>query len=366
MHRGRALALGIVVVAIAGCVLFGGCADEPTATTDAGAPPARDAGPSDAGPPYDAGPLPPFTGEHTFPAVELAPGGERLSLCQSWTLNNDEDLWVHEVEMTAGAGWHHSNWMFVPETAFPGADGTWRCSEREFSEVAASIAGGSVFFAQSTQSTGERQTFPPGAAYRIPARSRIIGSIHVLNTSPEPIATSIGFRIGAIAEDEVTTALHPLAIDNRGIDLAPRSRTEVTTGCDLRRANGGALEFSAFYVLPHYHAIADGLRVQILGGPRDGEIVFETSGGIGNALGGPLEPPIDLRGADGLRVTCTYDNTGAERVAWGANAEDEMCTMLAYTDALVTFGGIASSIATTDTLGDGTVRQESSCLVIRN
>ena len=360
MHGGRARVLGIATLV----ALALGCASEPAPAVmdDAG----TTAPERDAGPPYDAGPLPPFTGEHAFPAVELAPGDERLSLCQSWTLNNDEDLWVSEVEMDAGPGWHHSNWMFVPETSFPGGDGTWRCSEREFSEVAASIGGGSVFFAQSTQSTGELQTFPAGAAYRIPARSRIIGSIHVLNTSPEPIATSIGFRIGSIPEADVVTRLQPLAIDNRGIELAPRSRTEVTTACDLRRANGGPLDFSVFYVLPHYHEIADGLRLEIMGGPRDGEVVFETSGGIGNALGGPLVPPVDLTGAEGLRVTCTYDNPHAETVAWGANAEDEMCTMLAYTDARVKFGGIASSITTTETLGDGTVRQESGCLVIRN
>lgn len=359
MHRGERRAwTWIAAVGLA----LAACGETAATVDDAGATPE-----ADAGQPYDAGPLPPFTGEHTFPEVALEPGQEFLSLCQSWTLNNDEDLWVNEVEMSAGPGWHHSNWMFVAETAFPGPDGTWRCSERDFSEVAASIEGGSVFFAQSTQSTHELQTFPAGAAYRIPARSRIIGSIHVLNTTPDAISTAISFRIGAVPEAEVTTRLSPLAIDNRGIAIPARSRAEVTTGCDLRRANGGELDFSVFYVLPHYHAIADGMRIEIMGGPRDGELVFETTGGIGNALGGPLAPAVDLRGATGLRVTCAYENTaGAEAVEWGPYSEDEMCTMLAYTDARTAFGGLASSVGTTETLPDGTVRSISNCLVIAN
>lgn len=349
--------------ALAACALLLACG-EPAggATDDAGASGGDDAGRT----PYDAGPLPPYTGEHTFPELALDPGDELLGVCQSWTLNNDEDLWVNEVEMSAGPGWHHSNWMFVPETAFEGPDGTWDCRDRDFSEVQASIEGGSVFFAQSTQSTNEVQTFPTGAAYRIPARSRIIGSIHVIHASPEPGTTAITFRIGSIPAAGVTTALSPLAIDNRGIEIAPRSRTEVTTACDLRRAHGGELDFSVFYILPHYHAIADGLRVEIVGGPRDGEVIFETMGGIGNALGGPLDPPVALAGATGLRVSCVYGNeSGTEMVTWGPTAADEMCTLLAYTDAPTQFGGLASAITARETLGDGTERQESSCLVIR-
>ena len=37
-----------------------------------------------------------------------------------------------------------------------------------------------------------------------------------------------------------------------------------------------------------------------------------------------------LTGARGLRVSCTYTNTGSENVGWGTDASDEMCTMLAY------------------------------------
>ncbi|UJR80282.1 hypothetical protein [Sandaracinus amylolyticus] len=340
---------------LVGAVL-GGCDDAGGDLQDA-------ATPRDAGAPHDAGPRPPYVGEHTFPAIELDAYGEVLSLCQSWTLNNPTELWVSAVEMSAGPGWHHSNWMYVPEPAFEGDDGTWRCSERTFNEVAASARGGGVFFAQSTQSTAETQQFPPGAAYRIPPWSRIIGSVHVINPSPEALSSALTFRITTIQPGEVTTRLRPLAIDNRGIELAPRSDTMVRTECNLRVAHRRDLDFSVHYVLPHYHAYADGMRIEIFGGPRDGEVVFETMGGIGNALGALLDPPVDLRGAEGLRTICGYRNEGTETITWGPLASDEMCTMLAYTDAERQFGALADDIVTR-TPSEGGELLDSRCAVI--
>lgn len=325
---------------------------------------ATDAGPVDARTPFvgDAGPVAQY--EHTFPAYDVPVGADVQGICQSWTLGNEEEIWVHEVEMTSGTGWHHSNWMWIPDTEFEGPDGTFPCRERGFDELEASVRGGSVFFAQSTQSTHEVQQFSDGAAYRIAPHARIIGSIHLINFTGAPMSTDLTFRIGAIPAAAVTTVLRPLAIDNRGIELAPRASTRVRTECDMRRAHGRQLDFSIHYVLPHYHALADGLRVEILGGDRDGEVVFETMGGIGNALGGPVDPPVDLSGTSGLRVSCLYRNDGETTVTYGADADDEMCTILAYSDADHMFGGLASSVSTTETEPDGTTLLHSNCLVI--
>lgn len=301
---------------------------------------------------------------HELPAVSLMPGDEILTDCQSWTLDNDEPLYVNAVHMSAGPGWHHSNWTFVPETQFLGPDGTWPCRDRAFTEVAASLNGGGVFFAQSTQATEEHQVFPEGTVYVIPARSRVIGSIHLLNTTGAPLETSIRFEVVPIARGEISTVLQPLAIDNRGIAIGPRSTTSVTTECDFDRATTGVFAPEVFYVLPHYHGFADGMRIEVFGGANDGSLVFETSGGIGNALGGPIDPPVSLAGAQGLRVRCTYTNPDSETIRWGADASDEMCTMLAYVTGPHILGGTANDMAETTTLPDGTVDQRSTCLAV--
>src|SRR5262245_42282962 len=52
---------------------------------------------------------------HDFPMQTIAAGGESLNQCRSWTLNNDEDLWVAGVELSQNEASHHSNWTFAPE-----------------------------------------------------------------------------------------------------------------------------------------------------------------------------------------------------------------------------------------------------------
>ncbi|GAB4203533.1 MAG: hypothetical protein OHK0013_17710 [Sandaracinaceae bacterium] len=301
---------------------------------------------------------------HAFEPVTLDTGDEILGVCQSWTLHNDEPLFVHAVHMEAGPGWHHSNWTFVPDDRFDGPDGTWRCGERDFTEVAAAAMGGGVFFAQSTQATEEHQVFPEGMVYVIPPRSRVIGSIHVLNTTGAPLETAIGFEVELLAREQISQVLQPLAIDNRGIEIAPRSSTEVVTECDFDRATAGPLLGDVMYVLPHYHGYADGMRVEVFGGPNDGQLVFETTGGIGNALGGLVTPSVSLVGARGLRMRCRYTNPGAETIGWGAGAADEMCTMLAYVSGPNILGGTAGRIETRTTLEDGTARQFSPCITV--
>ena len=341
--RSRLVALSLVLAGASACDAGSSMpSDAATATADARAPR-------------------PFVPEHTFPAIELPVGGEIQNVCQSWTLDNDEPLFVNAVEMQADPGWHHSNWMFVPDVRFRGDDGTWDCDEREFNEVSAALSGGAVFFAQSTQATHETQQFPAGAAFRIPPRSRVIGSIHVLNFTGAPLSSALTFRLRTLPESEVEVELRGLAIDNRVMEIPPRGRSEITTACDLTRANGGPLDFGVYHVLPHYHGLATAMRVEVVGGPRDGATLFETSAAVGDPLGQTLDPPFVLEGATGMRTTCTYANTGDTTVRWGVDAADEMCTMLAWVSGRRTLGALASTRQARETLPDGTLRVEAEC-----
>lgn len=318
----------------------------------------------------DAGALPPGTLAHTFPPFEAAAGDEVFGPCQSWTLGNEEELFVNVVHMTNDGGWHHSNWFFVPEDAYRAddgsdGDGSWSCEDRGFDQVLAAAMGG-VFFAQSTQSREETQRFPAGTALRIPPRSKIVGGVHVLNVSGAALTTALRFELATLPASEVGTLLAGLALSYRELDLPPRTRSSFSMSCDLdsayRARTGRPIDFALYYVLPHYHALADGYRLEIAGGPRDGETIVGTDQGIGDPLGVGFEPPLDLSGATGLRVTCTYDNPRSERVGHGIG-DQEMCDTLVYTDASVIMAGYSADNTPGDTV-DGVVRNEGACTVI--
>lgn len=291
------------------------------------------AGPGDGSP---GDPSSPRVFEHDFDTIHLDPGQERTELCASWPLDNPTPIYVSSVSMTAGPGWHHSNWFYVPEGTFSTDDGVWDCSG-EFDTFQAALAGG-VLFAQSTQATQQTQEFPAGAALLVPAHAVVVGQLHLVNGSDTAIDTPFHMTIDTEPEAAVDTLLRPLAFDFHQLAIPPRQKSRFQADCDMEKAQGGPLDMSIYYVLPHYHRLGQALHVSMIGGDRDGEPVFDAEGGIGEPLGRAMSPPFSLRGATGLRFSCDYDNTTDQTIHFG-NADQEMCILLAFTDSPATWGG---------------------------
>jgi hypothetical protein len=185
----------------------------------------------------------------------------------------------------------------------------------------------------------------------------------VVNATPEAISTALTFTAHGIPSDTVSTLLRGLAMDNSGIAIAPRSTTRVDMACNLTLPYR-ALDFRVHYVLPHFHGFATGFELSVFGGPNDGALVYGTDIGIGDPLGGRIDPPLTLEGATGLRMTCTYENPGDAAVNWGVNQEDEMCVVLAFIDSRAELAGTSMGAVETTTDADGVVTQTSLCTAI--
>lgn len=301
--------------------------------------------------------------------VSIQPGEEIESLCQSWTLNNPEELWVTTVSTGSQGGYHHSNWFFVPDDYFAVPDGTWPCSEQNFNELSAAIAGG-FLYAQSTQVFDETQTLPQGAAIRIPPYSRIVGNTHLLNLTDEVITTRMSLSFQTIPRDQVTTKMVPARITYSDLHLYPNAISEVSTECDIaatyEQTMGRPLELEIYFAVPHYHELGIYAELQILGGPRDGEVLYRTEG-YGHAFGHTFDPPVDLAaaGARGIRYTCGFMNPRSQEVGWGIG-DQEMCvvglmfrTNMAF-DGLV-YPGDGEEVGVRE---DGTIEHAGACTML--
>jgi hypothetical protein len=302
-------------------------------------------GQTDGGAGPDAAAADPVPLSHSFEPFTVAPGEEVSSFCQSWTLNNDDTIWVNAVEMEAGYGFHHSNWFWVPDNIMDGPDGTWRCRDRGYSEATAGIVGG-VLFARSTQARGEIQQFQEGVVVPIPPGSRIVGGIHLLNASTEPLETNLDITLHPIAERDVTVKLSGLSIQYMALELPPRSSSVFTVECDVRdeheRQLARPVDFGLYYVLPHYHELGRRMTVEAFD-EAGSEVVYETETGIGEPLGEVLAPVYDLTGKHGVRMSCEFENPRDDVVGWGIG-DQEMCIFLAFTDSeIVIAGGVNTS-----------------------
>jgi hypothetical protein len=276
-------------------------------------------------------------------------GGEEIEgLCQSWTLNNPEELWINAVEMTQDVVSHHSNWTFVPANMFEGPDGVWPCDERSYSQFDAALYGG-VLYAQSTQATHEVQKFPDGAAVRVMPYARIVGDVHLLNTTSADVSGHAKLTLYSLPEEEVKVKLAPFHLNYRGLNIPAHATSRFFGECSLKeKFPSQEMNMDVYYLLPHTHSMATRFFVDVMGGPLDGQSLLNVEGFNSEARGRSFDPPIDLMGSTGLRFGCEFTNTRSESVGWGCG-DQEMCEVLGFAAAPIAFD---SQVKTAEPAGE--------------
>jgi hypothetical protein len=278
---------------------------------------------------------------YEFGPFNVAAQQEDTGHCVQISLHNAETLYVNTVTLDTGPGFHHSNWFFVPEHVFPGDDGTFTCNERNFSIAAAAAVGG-VFFAQSTQLPHEVQAFPTGMVIPLPPKTKLVAQIHLLNRSDEALDIKPTIALKVLPEAQVTKRLAGISMEFHPLSLPPRKQSRFTVDCDLApwedASRNRTLDFSIYYTLAHYHQYGTRMLLEAVTPEGVASTIYTTSNAIGDALGGPLQPPFDMTGNKRLRLTCEYYNNTDAMIYYG-NGDGEMCVFLAFSDSPWLWGG---------------------------
>lgn len=261
--------------------------------------------------------------------------GEESTPCVQWTLDNEEPIYLNTVTLGNDGGFHHSNWFVVPETRHQGEDGYFDCESRNFDEITAAV-NGTVLFAQSTQAREEVQQFPDDVVIKVPPGHKVMGSLHLLNAAPREIETSLRMQLDLVHPGDVETVVTPFRLTYYGLDIPPESESRFEGECDMAQAyeelTGDPFDLKVYWVLPHYHELGNYFKLEIIGGERDGEELFELDGFNAEANGQLYVPPVDMSGADGFRFSCGFDNPRDESVGWGIG-DQEMCVMLGFAES---------------------------------
>lgn len=281
---------------------------------------------------------------YDFGPYTVRGGEEIVSDCVQISLRNTEPLYVNAVELTTGPGFHHSNWLYVPEHVLAGEDGTFNCDERGYSEPVAAVFGG-VLFAQSTQVPHEVQAFPPGVAVKLPPRTKLVAQLHLLNPTDAPIQLRPNIKLATIPEAEVTTRLAGISFQNQALGLPANRASRFTVECEIAERHRALLgrdpDFRIYYGLAHYHELGTRLTLEAVRADGTATTVYTTDALAGDTLGGPIEPAFDMTGFTKLRFACDFYNPRAEVVKWGVG-DQEMCVFLAFSDSAYAWGGGAN------------------------
>ena len=86
---------------------------------------------------------------------------------------------------------------------------------------------------------------------------------------------------------------------------------------------------SVFLLTSHMHEHGERFVIRIVGGPRNGEIVYQTESWSHPEIV-TYQPAIVLNAGEGLRSEVTYDNTTDQTIRFGLTSEDEMGIIFGY------------------------------------
>ena len=165
--------------------------------------------------------------------------------------------------------------------------------------------------------------FPPGVALRLKANIGLDFNSHYVNKEPSPIEGEVNINFHTMQATAVVKEAKTLNLNNTSINIKPNQRTV------LSRTFTMTSDISVIALTSHTHQLGEKFIVKIVGGTRDGEIVY-TSTDWHHPQFVSYNPPLILHPGEGLKSEITYNNTKNQTVSFGLTSEDEMGIIFGY------------------------------------
>ena len=277
---------------------------------------------------------PPFNGIqlHLGP-FEVAPQYEREVYFYQ-PLEHAEDLFVNRFELSMRSGSHHfilnqfpdyTPADVIPEPEiyrdlrdatgnYQDAEGydlfDWRVMQYQIPIVIA-------------QSTRLDLSLPPGVAMRLPAGTGLDMNSHYANATDQAATGEVFVNLHLIEPSEVERVAEVFALSNFDIDLPAGQITTLEKEFIFKE------DRHIVQLVSHTHDRMEEFTAELIGGPRDGELVYISYDWEHPA---PLrfDPPLMVEEGQGFRIRATYDNDTERNLNFGFTRADEMMILYGY------------------------------------
>jgi len=243
-------------------------------------------------------------------------------------LDTSGDIYVNKVEITMRPGSHHfimyTFQNIMPDILIP-ESGVYRDLRDANGQYIIDNLTVMYFhdFFTGTQWPYISRAFPPGMALKIDADKGLDLNSHYINRSDEVLTGEVYTNIHMVDPSEVEHVVEILTLNHNEFELPPN---EITT---LERTFTFNQRTHIIQLLSHAHEHNLEFAVEIVGGSRDGELIY-----IAYDWEHPpileLDPPLTLEAGEGLRLIATYDNWTNETLTFGLLSEDEMMIVFGY------------------------------------
>ena len=179
-----------------------------------------------------------------------------------------------------------------------------------------------VFVAGVMSQTSDYR-FPPGVALRLPASMSIDLNVHYVNRTSNEIPGEAYANLYTVPASQVQNAAQTLNLSNTNISLPPGKTTTLTKTFTMSRTT------TIVMLTSHMHALGTRFQIAIVGGVRDGEIVYDNADWE-HPQQLTFAAPIVLQQGQGLKSIVTWNNTTDHTVTFGLQSTDEMAIVFGY------------------------------------
>lgn len=166
-------------------------------------------------------------------------------------------------------------------------------------------------------------TFPPGVALKVPPATALDLNAHYFNKQTTNLTGENYINIYTVPQSSVIKEAQSINFANYNFSIPANSRKTISTDYTFTKA------VTVITLTSHFHKLGEKFQIKILGGARNGEIVYENTDWE-HPLVINLATPIQLKAGEGLTSVVTYNNTTNKTVNFGLTSEDEMNIIFGY------------------------------------
>ena len=258
---------------------------------------------------------------------EVQPNFER-EFFQFTALDQNNDMYVNRIEIEMRRGSHHFLlYTFnenTPQQVLPSFD-----QPRELRNENSVINLPTLYQMQFHKFFGGTQwsrldyRLPEGVALKIPQGSGLDQNSHYVNRTDSIMIGEIYTNLHTIKKDDVDHVAELFDFNNTDIYLPPKKITTLTKTFILDE------KYYMGQVFSHAHEKMQEFVVEIVGGKRNGEVIYWTNDWEHPPIIN-FNPPIEINAGEGLMLKATYDNPTSLPVTFGYRSIDEMMILFGW------------------------------------
>ncbi|HUS03098.1 MAG TPA: hypothetical protein VMY77_15275 [Chitinophagaceae bacterium] len=166
-------------------------------------------------------------------------------------------------------------------------------------------------------------TFPAGVALKIPPATPLDLNAHYFNKQATSLTGENYINMYTVPQASVVKEAQSINFGNYNFSIPANTRKTITTDFTFSKA------VTVITLTSHFHKTGEKFQIKILGGIRNGEVVYENTDWE-HPLVLNLTIPIQLKAGEGLTSVVTYNNTTSKTINFGLTSEDEMNIIFGY------------------------------------